>query len=98
LFVVQTALVKYRFRLHGFELPDTIHAALREFDERMACKLESIADRIEGKTPMQQIDLEESRDRLEETIRGYSQGRLQTLSSLLRTEVGLITSFDRDCT
>src|SRR5262249_9744707 len=36
LFVIQTVLVKYRFRLPGFELPDTIHAALREFDERMA--------------------------------------------------------------
>ena len=98
LFVIQTALVKYRFRLEGFELPDTIHAAMRGFDERMAGKLESIADRIEGKTPAQPIDLTESRDRLEEAIRAYSQDRLQTLSSLLRTEVGLITAFDRDWT
>jgi multidrug resistance protein MdtO len=97
LFVIQTVLVKYRFRLPGFELPDTIHSALREFDERVASKMESIADRIEGKTPAQQIDLSESRDRLEEAIRTDSQGRLQTLSSLLRTAVGLITSLDQDC-
>jgi multidrug resistance protein MdtO len=96
LFVIQTALVKYRFRQPGFELPDTIHAALREFDERMAAKLESIADRMEGEIPAEEIDLMESRNRLGEAIRDYSQGRLQTLSSLLQTEVGLITSFDRD--
>ena len=98
LFVIRTALVKYRFRLPGFELPDTIHAALREFDERMAGKMENIADRMEGKIPAQQIDLAESCDRLEEAIHAYPQDRLQTLSSLLRTAVGLITSFDRDCT
>jgi multidrug resistance protein MdtO len=98
LFVIQTALVKYRFGQPGFELPDTIHAALREFDERMAGKLESIADRMEGKIPAQQIDLTESRNRLEEAIRAHPQDRWETLSSLLGTAVGLITSFDRDST
>ena len=30
LFVIQTALVKYRFGLPGFELPDTVYTAYQE--------------------------------------------------------------------
>jgi multidrug resistance protein MdtO len=96
LFVIQTALVKYRFRLPGFELPESVYAALREFDVRMADKMESIADRMEGK-PAQPIDLTAPRDRLEEAIRAHPQ-ELQTLSSLLQTAIGLITSLDREGT
>jgi len=78
-------------------LPDAVHNALEQFDEQMAKRLERIADGIEGKAPRPGLNLEESHDRLEAAIRAYSEDQLQTLTSLLRTAVGLIISFDRDC-
>jgi multidrug resistance protein MdtO len=49
-FIARIALLKYRLQLPGFELPVTIQAAQREFDERLASTLESIAERLAGRT------------------------------------------------
>jgi len=105
LFVIRTALLKYRLRLPGFELPDIVGMAQQQLDEQMARTMDSIADRMEGKVPKLQVNLEESRNRLEQAISACSPGerepphaeRLQTLASLSRTAVGLISSFDREC-
>src|SRR5258706_9861104 len=49
LFLTRTVLIKYRLRLHGFELPEAVHVAQREFDDNLAKMLDGMADRLEGK-------------------------------------------------
>ena len=53
LFLTRIALFKYRARLPGFELPETVRAAQQRFDEELAKKLDAMADWMEGKTPTQ---------------------------------------------
>jgi multidrug resistance protein MdtO len=48
-FLARIALLKYRFRLPGFELHDPIVAAQRAFDTGIAQRLEWIAGRLQGK-------------------------------------------------
>ncbi|HET6931517.1 MAG TPA: FUSC family protein [Candidatus Acidoferrum sp.] len=67
LFVTEIALWKYRARLPGFELPYTVDAAQRAFDDELARTLESMADRIEGR-PSQVGFSEESLTRLERAV------------------------------
>jgi multidrug resistance protein MdtO len=50
LFLMRSATLKYRLQLPGFELPEDVIASLRTYDECSAQMLESIADRMEGKT------------------------------------------------
>lgn len=51
LFMMRSATLKYRLRLPGFELPKDVIASLQTYDECSARMLESIADRMEGKSP-----------------------------------------------
>jgi multidrug resistance protein MdtO len=67
LFVTEIALWKYRARLTGFELAESVGVAQRAFDEELARTLEAIADRIEGR-PSQVGLLEESLARLERAV------------------------------
>ena len=67
LFITEIALWKYRARLPGFELPHTLSAAQRAFDDELARELEAIADRIEGR-PSQIGLFEESLARLERAV------------------------------
>jgi len=48
-FVARIALLKYRLRLPGFELPTPIQNAQKAFDNHLAATLESMADRLGGK-------------------------------------------------
>jgi multidrug resistance protein MdtO len=50
LFLTRITLWKYRARLPGFELPETVRAAQQRFDEELAKKLDAMADWMEGKT------------------------------------------------
>jgi multidrug resistance protein MdtO len=68
LFLTRIALWKYRLQLPGFQLPPTLRAAQKEFDEESANLLDRIADRMENKGSVQQGDLEESFTRLERAI------------------------------
>jgi multidrug resistance protein MdtO len=70
LFITEIALWKYRARLLGFELPDTVGAAQRAFDDELARALEAIADRIEGR-PSQVGLFEESLAPLERAVSTY---------------------------
>jgi multidrug resistance protein MdtO len=70
LFVTEIALWKYRARLPGFELPHTLGAAQRDFDNELARTLEAIADRIEGR-PSQAGLFEESLALLERAVSTY---------------------------
>ena len=51
LFLMRGASLKYRLQLPGFELPEGVLAALEAYDACSAEVLESLADRMEGKTP-----------------------------------------------
>jgi multidrug resistance protein MdtO len=70
LFITETVLWKYRARLPGFELPQSVGAAQRAFDDELARALEAIADRIEGR-PSQVGLFEESLARLERAVSTY---------------------------
>jgi len=49
LFISCVALVKYRLRFSGFELPEPVRLAEQEFDECLARALDGMSDRLEGK-------------------------------------------------
>jgi multidrug resistance protein MdtO len=89
LFIMQIAEWKYRAQLPGFELPELIAVEQREFDERLAESLGSMADRVEGRSTGAQQTLREARARLERTIQAYrpegtSEGRYDALLLLSR--------------
>jgi multidrug resistance protein MdtO len=76
IFIADIALWKYRAGLPGFELPQTVGAAQRAFDDQLARVLEAIADRIEGRSS--QVGLfEESLARLERAVSTYEGSKPQ---------------------
>ncbi len=103
LFITETALWKYRARLPGFELPHTVGAAQRAFDDELARALEAIADRIEGR--LSQVGLfEESLARLERAVSTYegsepqpeTADRFQSFLSLHRRIETLTSSLQKE--
>ena len=88
LFLIRIALLKYRLQLPGFELPEAVHAAEQEFDDRLAGILDHRANRLEGKGLQEKVDLTASFKRLEETIRSAA-GPGQVLTTELQTFLAL---------
>jgi multidrug resistance protein MdtO len=88
LFLIRIALLKYRLQLPGFELPEAVHAAEQEFDDRLARILDHRANRLEGKGLQEKVDLTASFKRLEETIRSAA-GPGQLLTAELQTFLAL---------
>jgi multidrug resistance protein MdtO len=103
LFVAEIALWKYRARLPGFELPHTLGAAQRAFDNELARTLEAIADRIEGR-PSQAGLFDESLARLERAVSTYdgsqpqseTPNRFQAFLSLHRRIESLTSSLQKE--
>jgi multidrug resistance protein MdtO len=103
LFITEIALWKYRARLPGFELPQTIDVAQRAFDDELARALEAIADRIEGR-PLPAGLLEEPLARLERAVSTYegsepqpeTADRFQALLSLHRRIESLTSSLQKE--
>jgi multidrug resistance protein MdtO len=104
IFVGQIALLKYRLLLPGFELPLPLQAAQRNFDAGVAARLDTMADRLEGKPP---APLEESGvpiERLEqvalecctEDAPEHTTAPLQTLLPLSRRIDGLLRSLEKE--
>jgi multidrug resistance protein MdtO len=85
LFLLRTALWKYRAQLRSFELPEAVLLAQQEFDNRSADALESMADRMEGKTSAQPSHIQETFDRLESAVQNCGSGQPQALASELQT-------------
>jgi hypothetical protein len=104
LFITRVALLKYRLRFPGFELPQGVDLAQQEFDDHLAVTLDGIADRFKGKARTRTEGLQDSFARLEETIRAsepaVSQGvispHLQTFLHLSRRIDSLTISLDRE--
>ena len=69
LFVIRIALLKYRLQLPGFELPEAVRVAQREFDDELAKMLEDMANRMEDKGPEGKNNLKSLFGSLEQTVR-----------------------------
>ncbi len=103
LFITEIALWKYRARLPGFELPHTVGAAQRAFDDELVRALEEIADRIEGR-PSQARLFEESFVRLERAVGVYegsepqpeTADRFQAFLSLHRRIESITSSLQKE--
>ena len=78
LFVLHISTWNYRVRLPGFDLPDPIHSAQREFDEEFAQVLEGMADRLEGKPVEAPDGIKDSLQRLEQSVETYTATGAQT--------------------
>jgi multidrug resistance protein MdtO len=105
LFITRIALWKYRMRLPGFELPEAVWAAQREFDDELAKTLDAMADRFEGQpAARRESRLEASFKNLEQTVQTLAltdlntvlPERLKTFLTLSRRLEGLATSLNRD--
>jgi multidrug resistance protein MdtO len=102
-FVTEIALWKYRARLPGFELPESVRVAQRGFDNELARALEAIADRIERR-PSQVALFEESLARLERAVSTYegsepqpeTADRFQAFLSLHRRIESLTSSLKKE--
>lgn len=103
LFVTEIALWKYRARLPGFELPETLRVAQRAFEDELARALEGLADRIEGR-PSDAKPSEEWLASLERTVRVYQVHepqpqtaiRFEAFLSLHRRVENLVTSLQKE--
>ena len=71
LFLTQVALWKYRAKLPGYDLPEPVRRAQKEFDDQTANMLDGMADRIEGHTPAQETGLQEALVRLDQAIQTF---------------------------
>jgi multidrug resistance protein MdtO len=95
LFLIRVALLKYRLRLPGFDLPEPVELAQQEFDAELAKVLDGMADRMEGRAPERKDNLERSFERLEQTIRTCcSEGPQTVLTAELQTFIALSRSIE----
>jgi multidrug resistance protein MdtO len=103
LFLAEIALWKYRARVPGFELPESVRVAQRAFDDELARALADLADRMEGRPPVAK-PREEWLAPLERTVRTYDVHepqkqtaiRLQAFLSLHRRVENIATSLQKD--
>jgi multidrug resistance protein MdtO len=97
-FVMRIALLKYRLRLPGFELPEAMEVAQKEFDEQLANVLERMAERIEGKAEESENKVEDLFERLQETACNFPEGsrELQTFLLLAQRSEQLIRELDKE--
>lgn len=102
LFLTRTALWKYRARLPGFELPEAIHEAQDELDQKLAIRLENIADRMEGTVISREEVPEDLLAPLERAILIHNPPEalpslgVATFLGLCRTATNLTTSLDNE--
>jgi multidrug resistance protein MdtO len=104
IFLMRTALIKYRLRLPGFELPEPVERAQQEFDEQAAQVLDGMAGRLEGGSAVGRDDFAISFERLEQAVRTAEHetdesavvAHLQTFLPLCRTVEGLIRSLETE--
>lgn len=80
-FITGVSLLKYRLQLPGFELPERIRIAEREFGEAVAKTLDATADRLDGKAGLGTENLEASLARLEATVNAYAAAETQGVLS-----------------
>jgi multidrug resistance protein MdtO len=96
------ASLRPRLQPPGFEFPESVRLAQREFDNRLAEMLERMADRREGKESERNDDFKDAFERLERTVR-TSEGpqellptELQTFLALSRSTASVAMSLDKE--
>jgi len=104
LFIARIALLKYRLRLPGFELPEPIFRALLAFDMVHAERLDQMADYLQGNPIRDQQNSEPLRT-LKESIQNYTligqppdalAARLRSLLALSRQIEPLLASIEQE--
>jgi multidrug resistance protein MdtO len=104
LFLTRNALLKQRLQLPGFELPESVRMAQQEFDDRLAKRLDGMADRMEGKASERGDGFADAFERLEQAVRACGSGgpqeglsaELQTLLALSRSIASVTMSLDKE--
>ncbi len=104
IFITRIALLKYRLRISGFELPENVLVAQQEFDEWLAQLLDGMADRLDGKAPRQNESQASQIAPLEKAIQlvppeqadAAFSAQMQTFLSLSRNIESLTTSLDKE--
>jgi len=104
IFVTQIAWLKFRLQLPGFELPEALRIAQREFDDRLAETLEGMADRMENGSEQRIRKVEDLFEGVERAIRTCCPeepqttlaAHLQTLLTLSRRMESLTISLDKE--
>ena len=96
-FVTEITLLKYRLQLPGFELPEPVRVAQQEFDDQLAKTLDGMANRIDGEVPGSKDNVEDSFERLEQTVRTeVLTAELQTFLTLSRNIESVASSLDKE--
>jgi multidrug resistance protein MdtO len=72
LLVLRISAWNYRARLPGFDLPDSIRSAQRDFDEELAWILEGMANGLEGKPAEVRDNFNSSLQHLEQSVELYT--------------------------
>jgi multidrug resistance protein MdtO len=104
LFLTRIALMKYRWQLPGFELPEPVHLAQQEFDQCLAGTLDAMADRLQGKEHGETERLEDSFVHLDKTVKardwtdpqGVAASQMQTFLTLSRRIESLAVSLKNE--
>jgi multidrug resistance protein MdtO len=104
LFILKIATWKYRAQLTGFELPEEVADAQREFDDDLAGALSAMADRMEGRPTEKQSTLDNRLARLERTIQSQAGAapqdergvQFQTFLSLHRRIESVLTTLQQE--
>ena len=104
LFLTRIALWKYRAQLPGFELPEEIQAAQKDFDYELAANLVAIAQRMESKAIPGDDRRSSLVERLERTMQTHSSKEtntpyavhFQAFLSLCRTAEDMTISLDKE--
>ena len=104
LFLMRIALWKYRVQLPGFELPEALRSAQREFDYESAKVLDAMADRLEDKASPERYSLEDSFELVRQAVKTCCSGepqeslaaKLQTFLALSRNIESLTMSLSRE--
>ena len=104
LFITRISLLSYRLQLPGFELPESVRLAQKEFDQSLAKMLDGMADRLEGKAGKGAESLEALFARLKEMADACESaqapvlltGHPRTFVSLLRRIETLAVSLNQE--
>jgi multidrug resistance protein MdtO len=96
---IRDDILKYRFQVPGFELPEAMRLGQQAYDDRSAQMLDEMAERIESSVPQAGSPSEVAFDLLEKTIQAYYQESQQppaahvwSFTTLLRGIDSLTTS------
>jgi multidrug resistance protein MdtO len=100
LFLLRGALIRYRLELPGFELPQRMEAAQKDFDNALSASLDDMASRLEGVRVEPSERLSRALNELEEEARASGEGaspHLKDFMALSRTagQLGISLASDR---